>query len=65
MVVTVTEMVMVTVDMVVVMVSGYGFNTVLVFRVTEMVMVTVDVVVVMVRFVIVTMILALCWWWLG
>ena len=54
---TVTEMVMVTVDMVVVMVSGYGIKVVLVFRVTKMVMVTVNVVVVMVRLAIVTLIL--------
>ena len=49
-VVSVTEMVMVTVEMVVVMETGYGITVVVL--ITKMVMVTVDMVVVMVRLVI-------------
>ena len=56
-VVSVTEMVMITVDLVVVMETGYGIKVVVL--ITKMVMVTVDMVVVMVRLVIVTMVMVL------
>ena len=61
-VVRVTEMVMVTVDILVVMEPGY-ITKVVVLRVTKKMMVTVDVVVLLVRLAIVTMILVLWWLW--